>query len=215
VVLDVVRKTCLIFAAVFAFTAQAALAEVHLTFWSRDMGGYFPHAFITLKGRTDGSGEVIDTSYGFTLNNLGPAALLGSVKAHIDITAKSYMRGSDAHFSLVINDAQVAAIQQQAAEWGAPGSRWNLNRRNCVHFVAEAARRAGLTVVENKKLMKKPKSFTLSLLQLNRGRVTEIGLRGQDYWTKFPETEIFGVPERIGGSVLNQPLRTRTAPEPL
>lgn len=191
-------------ALVAAVVAWDADAKVRLTFWSRDTSNYFPHAFVTMKGTLDATGEPVDTSYGFTLNNITPVALFSSVSAHIDITAKRYMRGSDAQFYVDISDDQYRAIAAQAAEWGAKGSKWNLNRRNCVHFAAEAARRAGLVVVEAPKLMKKPRSFTKSLIPLNPGRVTVIGMNGAEWWAKHPEEEIFGVPEHTGGSVLER-----------
>lgn len=189
--------------------ATPAWADVRLTFWSRDTSSYFPHAFVTLKGTVDATGEVVDTSYGFTLNSISPVALFTSVGSHIDITNKTYMLGSDAQFQVRISDAQYAAIKAQVADWGAPDVRWNLNKRNCVHFVAEIARRAGLTVVEDKRLMKKPKSFTLSLIPLNPGRVTVVGLKGRDYFAKFPAEEIIGVPITDRDSVLERRMNRR------
>jgi len=188
----------------FVFVAVEARAEVRMTFWSHDTSTYFPHAFITLKGTVDSTGEVVDTSYGFTLNSTSPLAIFESVKAHIDITAKNYIRMSDAQFSTLISDEQYAAVKALVMEWGAPGSRWNLEHRNCVHFVAEAARRAGLTVIEDKKLMKKPRSFTLSLIPLNRNRITVIEMNGREYWSAHPEEEVFDIPDKIGGSVLGR-----------
>lgn len=184
--------------------ATPARADVRLTFWSRDTSNYFPHAFITLKGTLDSTGERVDTSYGFTLDSLSPKALFASVPGHIDITNRKYILSSDAQFQVRISDAQYAAIRAQVAQWGAPGSKWNLQRRNCVHFVAEVARRAGLVVVERKALMKKPKSFTQSLISLNPGRVKVINLQGKDYWAKHPTEEIWGVPADNKASVLER-----------
>lgn len=198
-------------ALLFASIAGTAQADVRLTFWSRDTSSYFPHAFITMKGNLDATGEAVDTSYGFTLNTVGPAALFGSVPAHIDVTNKAYIRDSDAQFQVRITDAQYAAIRAQVAEWGAPDSKWNLNRRNCVHFVAEAARRAGLVVVEDRKLMKKPKSFTRSLIPLNPDRVSVIGLKGADYFAKYPSEDITGVPATNKDSVLERRMKGRGA----
>jgi hypothetical protein len=203
-VIRLTRCLALALALFAAFAAPDADAKVRLTFWSRDSGSYFPHAFVTLKGTLDETGEPVDTSYGFTLNSATPIALFASVPAHIDITSKRYMRESDAQFFVEISDTQYQAIVAQATEWGAKGSRWSLNKRNCVHFAAEAARRAGLTVVEDKKLMKKPKSFTVSLIPLNPGRVTVLGMKGAAYWAQQPEQENFGVPEKNGGSVLER-----------
>lgn len=185
----------------------AARAEVRLTFWSHDTTNYFPHAFFTMKGTLDATGQVVDDSYGFTLNSIGPSALFGSVPAHMDRTNKKYIRNSDPQFRVTITDAQYASIMTQVAEWSAPGSKWNLNRRNCVHFVAETARRAGLTVVEDKRLMKKPKSFTKSLIPLNAGRVTVIGTSVKDYWARYPEDENFAVPLDNKASVLEQRMK--------
>jgi hypothetical protein len=44
---------------------------------------------------------------------------------------------------------------------------YNLNRRNCVHFVAELARTAGLRVENAERLMKRPRSFLLHVRSLN------------------------------------------------
>ena len=192
-----------------ALLGAPASAEVRVTFWSRDSGSYFPHAFITLKGTVDSTGEVVDTSFGYTVDDLSPLALFASVPSHIDITNKSYMRDSDAHFQVRVTDEQYAAIRAQVAEWGARGSKWNLNRRNCVHFAAEAARRAGLVVVEDKHLMKKPKSFTRSLIALNPDRVTVIDMSGRDYWAKYPQDESFGVPADNRASVLERRISRR------
>ena len=193
----------------FAWIAGPANAEVRMTFWSRNTSNYFPHAFFSLKGTVDSTGQVVDESYGFTLDNMTPVALFASVKAHVDHTTKTYMRGSDAQFRIIITDAQYAAIKAQVAEWDAPGSKWNLNKRNCVFFVAEAARRAGLTVVEDPKLMKKPRSFTRSLIPLNAARVTDIGLQGAAYWAKYPEDENMAVPADNKASVLERRMRSR------
>lgn len=189
--------------------AAPAAAEVRMTFWSRDTSNYFPHAFFTLKGTLDATGQPVDESYGFTLNSLSPKALFASVAAHIDHTNKRYIRGSDAQFRITISDAQYAAIKAQVAEWGAPGSKWNLNRRNCVFFVAEAARRAGLVVVEEKRLMKKPKSFTRSLIALNPGRVTVLDMDAADYWAKYPDDENMLVPADNKASVLERRIGRR------
>ena len=44
------------------------------------------------------------------------------------------------------------------------------------------ARRAGLTVVENPKLMKKPRSFVHSLEPMNQGRVRLLEMEGEAFY---------------------------------
>ncbi|MBM3927255.1 MAG: hypothetical protein FJ335_02180, partial [Sphingomonadales bacterium] len=63
----------------FAWVAGPAAAEVRMTFWSRDTSNYFPHAFFTLKGTLESTGQAVDESYGFTLTDLNPIALFTSV----------------------------------------------------------------------------------------------------------------------------------------
>ncbi len=188
-------------------------AEVRMTFWSRDTSNYFPHAFFTLKGTLDATGQPVDESYGFTLNDMSPIALFSAVPAHVDHTNKKYIRGSDAQFRVTLTDAQYAAIKAQVAEWDAPGTKWSLNKRNCVFFVAEAARRAGLVVIEDKRLMKKPKSFTRSLVALNPGRVTVLDMDAADYWAKYPDDENFAVPADNKASVLERRISRRKVEE--
>ena len=69
----------LVFLLLFVLPAQA-WAAVEVAFYSRELGGNnFPHAFVTLQGTVDATGEAVDTSYGFTAKAVTPAILLGSV----------------------------------------------------------------------------------------------------------------------------------------
>lgn len=164
-----------------------AQAAVTITFWSQEFGQNFPHAFFTFSGAPDAGGPSINESYGFTAKAITPALLMGSVGGMIDRPKPSYIAKSNAHFSVVLSDAQYAAVRSLIDEWGANGdSHYNLNRRNCVHFVAEAARRSGLTVTEPKALMKKPRSFIQSVEHANVGRVTVIELPAKAYFATLP-----------------------------
>ena len=50
-----------------------------------------------------------------------------------------------------------------------PQPSYNLGRRNCVHFVSELARAAGLRVDTPQNLMKRPRSFLQHIRDLNPG----------------------------------------------
>ncbi len=163
-----------------------ARAAVTITFWSQELGQSFPHAFFTLAGTPDAGGPTVSAAYGFTAKAITPALLTGTVGGRIDLPTERYIARSNAHFSVVLTDAQYAKVIALVDEWGPNGnSRYNLNRRNCVHFVAEAARRSGLVVVETKGLMKKPRSFTQSVAAANVGRVTVIELPARDYFASL------------------------------
>lgn len=169
--------------------AAPAQAGVTISFWSHEFGNEFPHAFFVLEGTPDAGGEPVEASYGFTAKAVSPAILMGSVPGRIDVTKRSYIERSDVHFSVTLTDAQYAAVLRLVEEWGESGDHhYSLNRRNCVHFVAEAARRAGLTVVEDPKLMKKPRSFVHSLEPMNVGRVRVLETDGRAFYALADRT---------------------------
>lgn len=171
---------CLLLLVILA--APAAQAEVRVAFWSQDTGEYFPHAFLTLRGYTE-RGEMVDESFGFTLKSVSPLVLVSDVPGRIDFTEPAYMLKSDVWFEKVVTDSQLARIQSLVSEWGEEGDNtYSLNNRNCIHFVAEAMRRAGLRVETPEELMKKPKSFTKYIQQLNAGKVTAIEMDAPGYY---------------------------------
>ena len=173
----------LVAALLWIASAVPAHAAVTITFWSKEFGNSFPHAFFTLKGVPDAGGEAVDLSFGFTAKAISPAILMGSVPGMIDRPKPRYVQGSNAHFSLTLTDRQYADVLRLVEEWGENGDHvYNLNRRNCVHFVAEAARRSGLNVAEEKRLMKKPRSFTQSVARANEGRVRTLEMPAEAYF---------------------------------
>ena len=164
-------------------TALPAHAAVTITFWSHELGNSFPHAFFTLRGVPDAGGAPVDLNYGFTARSLTPAILMGPVAGKLDIAKPGYMAGSTAQFLVVLSDAQYADIVALVRLWGGTGeeNRYKLGTHNCVHFVQEAARRAGLSDLERPRLMKKPRSYLKSIAEANAGKVTIIAKQGRDY----------------------------------
>lgn len=169
-------------------SALPAQAAVTITFWSRDFGNYFPHAFFTLRGTPDAGGAPVDASYGFTARSVTPALLFGNVKGRVERPKRGYMQGSHARFSRTLSDAQYAAILDLIREWDEKtgDATYNLNRRNCVTFVREAARRSGLTTVDFPKLMKKPSSFLRAVAAANPGAVEPVEQTGKQWFAAHP-----------------------------
>lgn len=172
--------------------ATPALADVTITFWSHDQDSNFPHTFYALKGTPDAGGPALDENYGFTAKSVTPAILFGSVAGEVQTAKPGYIRRSDAQFSVVLTDTQLAQVRALVGEWR--GVRYNLNKRNCIHFVAEALRRSGVTVPDLPKLMKKPKSFLVAVGAANEGRVTQIRMGGAAYIAAY------GVPGAAAGT---------------
>ena len=168
--------------------ALPAEGAVTITFWSHELGNSFPHAFFTLRGIPDAGGSPVDSNYGFTAKSISPAILFGPVAGRLDSAKPGYIAGSDAQFSIVVSDKQYASILLLVSEWSGQngGSEYRLNDRNCVTFVQEAARRIGLTGLEQPKLMKKPRSFLKAVATANGDRVTVIDQHGKKFLASLP-----------------------------
>ena len=171
---------------VVAVPAQAA---VTITFWSHDFGSSFPHAFFTMRGIPDAGGEPVDVSFGFTAKTVSPALLFGTVPGKVERPKISYMDASDAQFSVILTDAQYAgelALIQAWDETRGGDSHYNLNNRNCIHFVKEAARIAGLAKIDQPDLMKKPRTYLETVAAANSSLVSVIKMDGKKYLASLP-----------------------------
>jgi hypothetical protein len=150
------------------FAPAFASAQVTMTFYSHDFGNRFPHTFFTLKGTIPETGEVVDSNYGFTAKNVSPALLFGSVIGLVDSEPTAYIEKSDPQFALVLTEPQYRKIMALVAEWrNRPQKSYNLNKRNCIHFVMEAAALLDLQVNRKSKYFKKPKTFLREVIKLN------------------------------------------------
>lgn len=193
--------------------ALPAQAAVTVTFWSHEFGNSFPHAFLTLRGVPDAGGAPVDRSYGFTAKSVSPALLFGSVPGVVEPTPVGYMNSSDAQFSVVLSDAQYGQLLQLFAAWDQKtgDGHYNLNNRNCVHFVKEAARIAGLTTVDFPQLMKKPRSYLLAVADANAGHLIRVTMHGKEYLASLPP---IAAPSMATGLAPAAPAQATTAAIP-
>ena len=162
-----------------AFFATPATAAIEIAFYSHEMQASgngeriieFPHAFITMRGKPDAGGRTIDGNWGFTADSISPAILAGPVKGRMASAGKAYIRGSRRHLAFRMSDAQFGSVQRAYKSWAAvKGKSYNLETRNCVHFIAAMARAAGLAVPTDAALMKKPTAFLEAVAARNPGR---------------------------------------------
>jgi len=163
------RAIALLFALLLAVVAVPASAAVSITFYSKELGASFPHAFVILEGTLDRGGPRIDEDYGFTAKAISPAILWGKVAGEV-ITDHStgYVKGSDRHFTLTLTDAEYDRAMATVARWrSARQPSYDLDRHNCVHFVAEIAASIGLAA-DTRRFMKKPRSYLEALTEANR-----------------------------------------------
>ncbi|MXO82428.1 hypothetical protein GRI35_03430 [Altererythrobacter aestiaquae] len=139
-----------------------AAAEVKMAFHSFN-GSYFfgryPHTFVRLTG-TMKDGTKVDENYGFTAKKVSTAILRGPVEHDILIEKDKYIRKTNVHFTVTLSDAQVAKVRATMRSWrDAPGKFYDLEKRNCLHFVGAMAQIAGITVDYPKKMLRKPKKW--------------------------------------------------------
>lgn len=161
-----------------ALLPAPAAAAVDLIFYSKEFGGGFPHAFVALQGVDDRSGAKIDTNYGFTATHISPAILLGSVKGEVMTAQLDYVGRSDAHFAVTLTDAELDAVTATIERWRtASQPSYNLDKRNCVFFVADIAETLGMKADRPKALMRRPRSYLESLTAANRDWLTARGAR--------------------------------------
>lgn len=167
------RLIVLLASVLLALTSAPGWAAVSITFYSKELGASFPHAFVVLEGALDRGGPRIDEDYGFTAKTISPAILWGKVSGEV-ITDHSagYVKGSDRHFTIALTDAEYDRVMATVARWrAAKQPNYDLDRHNCVHFVAELAAAVGM-VPDTKKLMKKPRSFLETMTAHNRAWLT-------------------------------------------
>lgn len=163
-------RLCL-FLLLFAWPA-AVSAAVKIQFYSKDQDKNFPHAFVRLTGTLDSTGQAVDANYGFTARRISPSILLGPVAGQIVSVSPDYVARSQMHFSLLLTDEQVAAVEGVVERWRRmPQPSYRLGSRNCVHFAAEVAGALGLYAPPDPKLMKKPKSFLAKVTRDNQALI--------------------------------------------
>jgi hypothetical protein len=163
------RLIALLAAALLALSAVPGWAAVSITFYSKELGASFPHAFVIVEGTLDRGGPRIEEDYGFTAKTISPAILWGKVGGKvISDHSAGYVKGSDSHFTVTLSDSEYDRVMATIARWrDARQPSYDLDKHNCVHFVAEIAAAIGMTP-DTKKLMKKPRSFLETLMAQNR-----------------------------------------------
>ena len=161
-----------VFLTIFAlFWSAAASAQVQISFHSFNgsvLFGRFPHTFIVLEGTLDETGEKINENYGFSAKNVSPAILTGPVYHMVYTEKQKEVDNTNRHFTLPISDAQYREIKKEVATWrDAPGKYYELDSRNCIHFVGKIAQIVGLKVDYPEKMLRKPKAWLNHITGMN------------------------------------------------
>ncbi|MEM7690331.1 MAG: hypothetical protein AAF291_15040 [Pseudomonadota bacterium] len=151
--------------------APPALAEVQIHFHSFNgsvLFGRYPHTFIVLEGTLDATGEAVNENYGFSARRATPAVLAGPVEHMILTETAKNIRRTNRHFSITLSDAEYVRVMKLVQSWmDAPGKFYDLENRNCIHFVGEIARLIGLKVDYPSAMLRQPKRWLNHISALN------------------------------------------------
>lgn len=151
--------------------ASPALADVQLSFHSFNgsvLFGRYPHAFVVLEGELEETGEAINENYGFTAKTVSTRILNGPVEHDISIEEPKYIRKTNRHFTITITDDQYREVVALMESWrDAPGKYYDLDTRNCIHFVGEIAKIIGLSVEYPDNMLRRPKKWLNYVTGLN------------------------------------------------
>jgi hypothetical protein len=162
------RRIALILALLWS---APSLAEVQIHFHSFNgnvFWGRFPHTFIVLEGTLDGTGRVINENYGFSARNVSPAILSGPVEHMVLAESEKNVRKTNRHFSITLTDEEYIRVIKLVRSWQeAPGKFYDLETRNCIHFVGEIARLVGLKVEYPGDMLRTPKKWLNHITALN------------------------------------------------
>ena len=177
-------------ALLLALIAGQAWAEVTVTFYAhpgaRIRGGdlLFPHAYVHAEGTVAATGEPVDWSAGFTAKSPGPHLLFARGGGVVTAPDARYVDEGRPFLQLTLDDATWPALKARAEWWNTPeGAVYDLRRRNCITFIADLARVAGLRTAPEPSM--KPGTFLEQTAALNpeaawRTEPAGAALAGQD-----------------------------------
>jgi hypothetical protein len=165
--------------AALAFGASSAQAET-ISFFTHGWGMrgvgfiYFPHAFVVIERSAEEPGGPARESYGFTAANPNAVMLTGRSAGEIISQDERYASLARLHFSLHITHAQYLAVEAAIETWrNSDGDRYDLDRRNCISFVAAIAQSLGLTTPD--RAGRDPAAFMEAVRRANLVRIGEMG----------------------------------------
>jgi hypothetical protein len=165
-----VLALALAFASLFAF-AQPAAAKVTVSFHSFNgsvLFGRYPHTFVVFEGTLESTGAKVHENFGFTAKRVTPAILSGPVEHEIWTEEEKWIGKTNRHFTLTIDDETYRKMRAEVSAWNdAPGKYYDLETRNCIHFVGKIAQMGGLKVDYPKNLLRKPRAWLNRVSSLN------------------------------------------------
>ena len=162
-------RMLLVLAALVLWTVPAqAAVQVSFHSFSGSVFGRYPHAFVVFEGTLDESGQAIKENWGFSATVAGPSVLMGPVKHGMYTEKDKYIRSTNRHFTVTVSDATYWRMRKEVEAWrDAPGKYYDLDTRNCIHFVGRIAELGGLRVDYPQSMLRHPKDWLNHIAALN------------------------------------------------
>ena len=152
-------------------TASAAAAHVTVTFHSFNGSmpfGRFPHAFVAFDGTLDGTGERVHENFGWSAKKLTPAILQGPVYGVVLVEKEKYLTKTNRHFTVPLTDAEYHKLRAEVEIFRThTGKYYDLEKRNCIHFVGRMAEVLGLKVDYPPAMLRKPREWLNRIGDMN------------------------------------------------
>ena len=163
----IVRTAVLLLALAWSSIAAAAVEITFHSFNGSIFAGRYPHTFVSMEGTLE-NGTQVKENFGFSARKANLAVLRGPVEHVILVEEDKWLTKTNRHFTLTMTDRQYGEVSALVEAWrNAPGKYYDLETRNCIHFVGEIGRIMGLDISYPKKLLRKPKSWLNHITGLN------------------------------------------------
>lgn len=163
----ILRSIFLILALGWSSLAAAAVEITFHSFNGSVIAGRYPHTFISMKGTLD-DGTPVKENFGFSAKSTGPHLLTGPGKHTILVEKEKWLTRTNRHFTMTISDAEYREVRAMVEAWrNAPGKYYDLNTRNCIHFVGEIGKIVGLKVTYPEDMLRRPKKWLNHITALN------------------------------------------------
>lgn len=158
------RKLALLVLAVLALLvlAPSAQAQVSVAFHSFNgsvLWGRYPHTFVVFDGTLD-TGQRIRENFGFSAKHTSQAITNGPAEHEIIVEDWDTVEDTNLHFTINVTDAQYRALRAEVERWrNYPGRYYDLDERNCIHFVAALAQIVGVQADVPERFLRRPKAW--------------------------------------------------------
>ena len=150
----------LVLASIGVATPALAAVTVHFhSFNGSVLWGRYPHTFVVFEGTLE-DGTRVDENFGFSAVSSSEAMTYGPARHVILVEDDDTIEDTNRHFSVEVSDATYRRLRAEVEAWrNQPGRYYDLDDRNCIHFVSRMAELVGLRSSVPSKYLRRPKAW--------------------------------------------------------